>query len=94
MRKGDALQVHCDGGFNNGAGAAAFVVHAVQTVTSSMTRLGYMGTFIPQARSAFETGLVAITMAVEWILRLKQSCMAMHGNVKRVMFTDSCEYIE
>ena len=67
-------------------GAAAFVVHAVQTVSAAMSRLGYMGTFLPEARSAFEAELIAITMAVEWILSLKRRCMAMHGNIKRVRF--------
>ena len=51
--QGYCLQVHCDGGYRDGRGAASFVVHRVDPATGVMERIGYNGIFRPTARSAF-----------------------------------------
>ena len=51
-------------------GAAAFVVHAFLPVTSEFTRIGYRGTFIPNARSPFHAEIAALLGAVEWVSEL------------------------
>ena len=68
---GWSLQVHCDGGYRGGAGAAAFVVHSYSPAGGGVERVGYYGAYLPSARSAFQAEIFALDNAVAWI----RSCM-------------------
>ena len=62
---GMPLQIHSDGGFRDGVGAAAFVVHAHESRTGTITRIGYSGSFMCSARSAFHAEGSALLAAVK-----------------------------
>ena len=70
VRQRDNLQIHCDGGFVAGAGAAAFVIHRVSRRTNTVSRLGHCGVFLQSAESAFHTELSAIESAVNFVRRI------------------------
>lgn len=67
-----SLQIHCDGGYAHEVGAAAFVVHAHDPVSGLMYRIGYVGVFMQQARSAFHAEITALDLAQAWVQRLAQ----------------------
>ena len=67
LRNGCSLQIHCDGGFRGGVGAASFVVHLTEPGRTGVKRLGYHGVFLPHARSPFHAEIVALHEAVNWI---------------------------
>ena len=64
--RGGALQIHCDGGFLDGRGAAVFVVHVHHAGLEGVTRLGYQGVDLPNARSALHSEISALQMATAW----------------------------
>ena len=64
---GYSLQIHCDGGYKGGVGAAAFVVHAIEVDSGSIHRVGYAGRFIAGAKSPFHTELTALDMALGFV---------------------------
>ena len=66
MRKGQPLQIHCDGGFVDNVGAAAFVVHSYD-LTGQIVRLGFMRQYPARARSAFHAEVIALANAICWV---------------------------
>ena len=66
LRKGQPLQIHCDGGFVDTVGAAAFVVHSYD-LTGQIVRLGFAGKYLARARSAFQAEVTALANAIEWV---------------------------
>ena len=72
------IQIHCDGGFADGVRSAAFVVHAHDVASGSVTRLGYAGFSLPDARSAFHAEVVAMRRAVTWV----KEALAHYRNTK------------
>ena len=71
IQNGRSIQIHSDGGFKSGRGAASFVVHACDPSTGMMSRLGYSGHYMHAARSAFHAEILALLLAVDWMHSLK-----------------------
>ena len=67
LSKGYSLQIHCDGGFCAGAGAAAFVVHIVEPRSNQISRAGYKGVYLAAAVSAFQAEVTAIDLATKFV---------------------------
>ena len=67
-----AVQMFCDGGFNRGVGAAAFVVTCVKWNGESFTSIlsGATGKYISDARSAFHAEVTALDLAVDFVRKL------------------------
>ncbi len=61
------------GGYQEGVGAAAFVVHAYCPESGAVQRIGYIGTYFPDARSPFHAEVQALLAAVEWVRRLLET---------------------
>ena len=76
------FQVHCDGGYKDGVGAASFVVHAIDPASGVVERLGYRGAFLSRARSAFQAELIALETAVQFMNGLHHAFQQIY--VKRV----------
>ena len=71
---GSCMQFFSDGGFREGAGAAAFVVVKVNSTAAVERALaGRKGVLIAQSFSAFQTELLAADMAAEFAERV-QNC--------------------
>ena len=73
LRNGHSLQIHCDGGFREGIGAAAFVPHIVEPSLASenaLTRAGYVGIYLDVCHSAFHAEIVALDAAITFVLEL------------------------
>lgn len=66
IRKGQPLQIHCDGGFVDNVGAASFVVHTYD-LTGQIVRLGFMGQYLARARSDFHVEVTALANAINWV---------------------------
>ena len=75
MRAGHCLQIHSDGGYTCGAGAAAFVVHAVDVHADLIHRVGYSGVFMSNAHSAFHAEITAIDLAISFVRALTERIM-------------------
>ena len=88
VARGGALQLFCDGGFVAGIGALSFVVHVYGKGPGPCRQIGYIGKFIPQARSAFQAEITALQLAIEWMSAIVPLVLQqMHGaRVKRVRF--------
>ena len=71
-----SLQIHCDGGYAQSVGAAAFVVHVFDPATGLMDRIGYVGIFMEQARSAFHAEITALDSAQKWVQQLRERWLA------------------
>ena len=84
VEAGWSLQVHCDGGYRGGVGAAAFVVHAHCPAESRVKRVGYCGVFLPTARSAFHSEITALTNAIDWITLFIRSYRT-HARARNMM---------
>ena len=73
---GACLQLHSDGGFDGARGSAAVVVVLFSRVRDEWAPsvLGYRGTYVPEARSAFHAEIVAAEMAICTALEIGQAC--------------------
>ena len=67
IRGHKCLQIHCDGGYCEGQGASAFVMHVVQPSTGAVSRIGFKWKYLAIAYSAFHAEITAIDLAVEYV---------------------------
>ena len=78
LRRGIALQVFCDGGYERASrrGAAAFVVAGIKYAGNELklSILGGRGIWIEGVRSAFQAEGAALDEATQYLFKLVQSC--------------------
>ena len=67
LHEGECLQIHCDGGYRDGVGAAAYVVHLVEPITGSLHRIGWEAQFLRSVSSSFQAECTAMEMAVNFL---------------------------
>ena len=72
LQRGEHLQIHSDGGYRNGCGAAAAVVltYALLDGLRTPSVVGYWGAYIGEAKSAFHTELIAADVAIRKALEI------------------------